>query len=73
MMAMLDAAAVVYRIVLTKADKPKSGELAELTAAVSAELKDHPAALPEPIVTSARKATGISALQADLAALANVD
>lgn len=73
MMAMLDAAAVVYRIVLTKADKPKSDELAELTAAVSAELKDHPAALPEPIVTSARKAIGIGALQADLAALANVD
>ncbi|MEK9899376.1 MAG: ribosome biogenesis GTP-binding protein YihA/YsxC [Rhodospirillaceae bacterium] len=73
MMAMLDAAAVVYRIVLTKADKPKTDEIAELTAAVSAELKDHPAALPEPIVTSARKATGISALQADLAALANVD
>jgi GTP-binding protein len=71
MMAMLDASAVVYRVVLTKADKPKSAELARLIEAVATEMKKHPAALPEPIVTSSRKSIGIDELQADLAALAN--
>ena len=73
MMAMLDASAVVYRVILTKADKPKSAELASLVEAVTAEMRNHPAALPKPIVTSARKSIGIGALQADLALLAKVD
>jgi hypothetical protein len=36
-------------------------------------MSNHPAALPEPIVTSARKGIGIDELQADLATLANTD
>ncbi|MDA0785340.1 MAG: ribosome biogenesis GTP-binding protein YihA/YsxC [Proteobacteria bacterium] len=71
MMAMLDASAVVYRVVLTKADKPKSAEMEHLVEAVSTEMKKHPAALPAPIVTSSRKGIGINELQADLATLAN--
>jgi GTP-binding protein len=70
MMEMLDAAAVVYRIVLTKADKLKAGALAARVDEVSNALKRHPAALPEPIVTSSRNDTGIDLLRADLAALA---
>ncbi|HCP01028.1 MAG TPA: YihA family ribosome biogenesis GTP-binding protein [Rhodospirillaceae bacterium] len=71
MMEILDASAVVYRVILTKADKPKSADLVQLIAAVSAEITNHPAALPEPIVTSARKSIGIDALQVDLASLAD--
>ena len=71
MMSMLDTSAMVYRVILTKADKPKADELRQLIEAVSTELKNHPAALPEPIVTSARKRIGIGELQADLAMLAN--
>lgn len=71
MMTMLNASAVVYRVVLTKADKPKSAEIARLIEAVATEMSNHPAALPEPIVTSARKGIGIDELQADLATLAN--
>jgi GTP-binding protein len=73
MMTMLNASAVVYRVVLTKADKPKSAEIARLIEAVTTEMSNHPAALPEPIVTSARKGIGIDELQADLATLANTD
>jgi GTP-binding protein len=73
MMTMLNASAVVYRVVLTKADKPKSAEIARLIEAVATEMSNHPAALPEPIVTSARKGIGIDELQADLATLANTD
>jgi len=71
MMAMLDTSAVVYRVVLTKADKLKSEEQSRLIEAVAGEMKKHPAALPEPIVTSSRKSIGIDELQADLAALAD--
>lgn len=71
MMAMLDSSAVVYRVILTKADKPKSAELARLIEAVATEMKNHPAALPDPIVTSSRKSIGIEELQVDLATLAN--
>lgn len=70
MMTMLDTAAVVYQIVLTKADQPKAAALQAVVADTIATLSKHPAAHPEPIVTSARKATGIEALRAELAALA---
>ncbi|MBS29386.1 MAG: YihA family ribosome biogenesis GTP-binding protein [Alphaproteobacteria bacterium] len=71
MMELLDTSAVVYRVVLTKTDKPKAGELETLIKNVEKALKDHPAALPEPILTSARNGTGIAELRTDLAALAN--
>lgn len=71
MMEMLDQSAVVYRVVLTKVDKLKAGEREACLADVEAALKRHPAALPEPILTSARKNEGIAELRTDLGALAN--
>ena len=70
MMAMLDEAAVGYRLVLTKADKIKASELAETLAKVEAEAKKHPAAYPTIHVTSAEKKMGIDELRA--AVLADV-
>jgi GTP-binding protein len=70
MMARLDAAAVPYQAVLTKADKVKAAELAALCAALARELARHPAAHPEIAVTSARDKTGIAELRAGLARLA---
>jgi GTP-binding protein len=64
MMKMLDTAAVGYRIVLTKADKIKASELAEVTEKVAAEVRKHPAAFPELHVTSAEKGMGIAELRA---------
>jgi len=71
MMEMLDQSAVVYRVILTKTDKLKTGELKACAEVVMKALKDHPAALPEPILTSARKNGGIAELRTDLAALAD--
>lgn len=62
-MAMLDQAAAPYRVVLTKADKPKARALAAVEAAVAAEARRHPAAHPELIVTSAEERRGIDALR----------
>ncbi len=71
MMEMLDAAAVVYQIVLTKCDKPSGDDLEACRADVTAALKAHPAALPEPLSTSARDGAGIAELRAILAAVAD--
>lgn len=64
MMKMLDEAAVGYRIVLTKADKVKATELADVLARTEAEARKHPAAYPEILVTSAETKNGIEALRA---------
>ena len=64
MMAMLDHAAVGYRLVLTKADKPRASELAVIEAATAAEARRHPAAYPLVQVTSAETGLGIAALRA---------
>lgn len=64
MMAMLDEAAVSYRIVLTKADKIKASALQAVTAKVAEEAAKHVAAFPEIHVTSSDKGMGIDALRA---------
>lgn len=64
---MLDTARVPYTIVLTKADKLKAPELAEVTARIADELKSRPSALPEIYATSADKKQGIAELRALLA------
>jgi GTP-binding protein len=64
MMKMLDEAAVGYRVVLTKADKLKASELAEVTARTEAEARKHPAAFPLVHITSAEKGMGIAELRA---------
>jgi GTP-binding protein len=60
---MLDAAAVSYRIVLTKADKIKASELEAVHAATEAEARKHAAAHPEVIATSSDKGLGMEALR----------
>ena len=61
---MLDAAAVSYRIVLTKADKVKASHLAEIMQAASDAIRKRPAAHPEIIPTSSDKGMGIAELRA---------
>jgi GTP-binding protein len=68
-MKLLDTAAVPYRVVLTKADEPAPDELEATVARLTERLVKHPAALPDPLVTSSRGALGIEALRADLASL----
>ena len=63
-MAMLDEAAAPYRVVLTKADKLKASELAQVLAATEAEARKHPAAFPHVHVTSSEKKMGIDELRA---------
>jgi GTP-binding protein len=61
---MLDAAAVSYRVVLTKTDKIKATELAEVYARTEAEVRKRPAAHPDIISTSAEKGMGLPELRA---------
>ncbi len=70
MMEMLDTAAVGYQVVLTKTDKLSAGALAARIDATAKILKAHPAALPDPIATSARNGDGMARLRADIAMLA---
>ena len=63
-MAMLDKAAVSYRVVLTKADKIKPTELAAITEATAAEARKRPAAHPDILQTSSETGFGIADLRA---------
>jgi len=69
-MDLLDSSAVSYQLVLTKIDKLKPGELAQIEAQTAEESRRHGAAHPELFVTSAEKGEGIAQLRAALAALA---
>lgn len=71
MMKMLDESAVGYRVVLTKADKIKASELAEVLERTQADARKHVAAHPEVLVTSAEKGMGIPELRT--AVLADVE
>ena len=62
-MKMLDEAAVSYRLVLTKADKIKPTELAEVERATEEEARRHPAAHPEIIATSSESGMGMDRLR----------
>ena len=63
-MKMLDEAAVSYRIVLTKSDKIKDTELADVLARTIAEARTRPAAHPDVIATSSDTGEGIAELRA---------
>jgi GTP-binding protein len=63
-MDMLDAAAVSYRLILTKADKIKASALAEVSARTTEEARKRPAAHPEIIETSSEKGMGLPELRA---------
>jgi len=69
-MDLLDASAVAYQIVLTKADKLKADELGRVCAAVAAEIGKRAAANTAIIATSATRGDGIAGLRAALASLA---
>ena len=64
MMKMMDEAAVGYRVVLTKADKIKSDELAEVLLRTQADARKHIAAHPDVLATSAETKLGIAELRA---------
>ena len=72
MMAMLDAAAVSYRVVLTKADKLKASELEDVVTRTQDEARKHVAAYPQLHVTSAEKGLGIEELRAAVLADAGI-
>ena len=69
-MTMLDQAAVVYQVVLTKTDKLKSGQLEKLQKDTAAKLTPHVAAYPTQFATSSEKGDGLAELRAELAMLA---
>ena len=72
-MELLDKAAVVYQVVLTKIDKVKPGPLGKVQAATEAELKRHGAAYPEILATSSKNKIGLEILRATVATLAEED
>ena len=72
-MTMLDQAAVVYQVVLTKADKTGAAELAGRIAATAVEIKGRVAAHPATLATSAETGAGLAELRAELAALATAE
>ncbi len=71
-MELLDQAAVVYQVILTKVDKEKATALAKVRAAAEAELKGHGAAYPDILATSAAKKLGLEEVRATVAALAEI-
>lgn len=68
-MSLLDASAVNYQIVLTKADKEKPTDLAVLQQDIAGRIRRRPAAHPDIAVTSAETGGGIPELRASLARL----
>jgi GTP-binding protein len=68
-MTMLDKAAVSYQAVLTKADKPKAGDLRQVIAETADALRKHPAAHPKVLATSAVEGHGIEDLRLAIAEL----
>ncbi len=68
-MKMLNEAAVVYQIVLTKSDKVTNTELQKVQTAVSTEIKAHAAAMPDILVTSSEKKIGLDWCRAEICSL----
>jgi GTP-binding protein len=67
-MKLMDKSAVSYQIVLTKVDKLRVDELAQVAAETVAALKKHPAAHPQLVATSSVKGTGVAEFRAAVAA-----
>jgi GTP-binding protein len=62
----LDLAAVSYQVVLTKADKIRPAEVAEVTARTLKALAKRPAAFPRVAVTSSETGAGLPDLRAEV-------
>ena len=69
-MALLDAAAQAYQVVLTKCDKITESRHQAVGRETASALEGHPAALSEVLATSAREGDGLPLLRAALGALA---
>ena len=69
-MDMLDESAVSWALVLTKVDKLKAPQVAEVFAKAQAETKKHVAAFPHVFLTSSHDGRGIAELRAHLCRLA---
>ena len=69
----LDLSAVSYQIVLTKADKLKSGEADRVAEATLKAISKRPAAFPRVTVTSSEKGTGLPELRAEIARATGVE
>jgi GTP-binding protein len=69
-MALLDAAAVTFQVVLTKADKVKPRDRDRMLGQVRKALSAHPAAFPELVLTSSETGDGIATLRSIIADLA---
>jgi GTP-binding protein len=65
----LDAAAVSYQVVLTKADEVNAAGLDACLAGAATTLATHPAAFPAALATAAKNGTGIAELRAAIARL----
>ena len=62
-MDMLDAAAVSYHLVMTKADKVKTTDLTKMLEKTVVEAAKHPAAHPDIFTTSSETGSGIAELR----------
>lgn len=69
-MDMLDKSAVNYQVVLTKGDKVKPSQAAEMIDAVGTTIRRRAAAHPDILLTSSETGQGLPELRASLAALA---
>jgi len=69
-MSLLDRAAILYRIVLTKADSVKASDLARKQDEARGLARKHAAALSDIMTTSSESGLGIADLRADLASFA---
>ena len=65
----LDASAVSYQVILTKADKLKPAMAAEMAEGALAAIGRRPAAFPRVIATSAESGAGLADLRAEIAAV----
>ena len=68
-MKMLDTAAVVYQIVLTKADKISLASLNKIKNETELEVSKHAAAYTKVLATSSEKNIGIDDIRAEIASL----
>lgn len=70
-MELLDEVAVSYQVILTKSDKIKPAEIAEVTQRSTDTVKEHAAAHPKVMVTSSEDKNGIDTLRAELGKFAH--
>jgi GTP-binding protein len=73
MFDLLDESAVPFQLVLTKSDKVKASELADVTQETAAAAAKRAAALTLVHVTSAEKGTGMAELRAEMAMLSRAN